>query len=181
MPTHTDWLTGGDRAALAVERIHAAAGDLIARHGMAGLSIDQVAARAGCSRATVYRHVGGKAALRDAVLAGATARIAAGIATAVADLTGAERITGAITAALAAVRADRVATAFLDAAAPREIDRFLASDPRLADAAADLTGARDPQAGRWIVRVVLSMLFWPAGDAAAERAAIERFVLPAFR
>ncbi|WP_156095199.1 TetR/AcrR family transcriptional regulator, partial [Nocardia lijiangensis] len=76
MPGQPDWLAGGDRRALAVERIHAAAADLIAREGMAGLSIDRVAMRAGCSRATVYRYVGGKGALREAVLAGATARIA---------------------------------------------------------------------------------------------------------
>jgi AcrR family transcriptional regulator len=48
-----DWLAGGDRRALAVERIHAAAAELIARNGMAGLNIDHVAAHAGCSRATV--------------------------------------------------------------------------------------------------------------------------------
>ncbi|WP_432279675.1 TetR family transcriptional regulator, partial [Nocardia brasiliensis] len=42
---------------------------MITRDGMARLTIDRVAAQAGCSRATVYRYVGGKSALREAVLA----------------------------------------------------------------------------------------------------------------
>lgn len=38
----------------------------------------------------------------------------------------------------------------------------------------------DPAAGWWIVRVVLSLLFWPATDPATERALVERFVVPNF-
>ncbi|MET8872739.1 TetR/AcrR family transcriptional regulator [Nocardia sp. NPDC004604] len=176
-----DWLAGGHRRDLAIERIHAAAADLIARKGMAGLNIDHVAAAAGCSRATVYRYVGGKSALRDAVLVGATARIAETIRHSAAAHTGPDRITHAILAALTAVRADPVATAFLTATTPAEVDEYLANNPRLADAATQLTGTGDdPIAGQWIVRVVLSLLFWPATDPAAERTLVERYVLPAF-
>ncbi|MEV6340222.1 TetR/AcrR family transcriptional regulator [Nocardia vinacea] len=181
MTGHPDWLAGGQRRDLAIERIHAAAADLIARKGMVGLNIDHVAAAAGCSRATVYRYVGGKSALRDAVLTGATARIAETIGQAVAAHTGPDRITHAILAALAAVRADPVATAFLTTTNPNEVDTYLASNPRLADAATELTGTgEDPLAGQWIVRVVLSLLFWPASDPSAERTLVERYVLPAF-
>ncbi|MEU2257892.1 helix-turn-helix domain-containing protein [Nocardia xishanensis] len=181
MPGQPDWLAGGDRRALAVERIHAAAADLIARDGMAGLSIERVATRAGCSRATVYRYVGGKSELREAVLAAATARIGETIAAAIAGTTGAERVAAAILAALEAVRADRVAIAFLNGAAPREIERFLTGNPRLAQAASTLTATGDdPTAGQWTVRVVLSLLVWPAGDYAAERSLVERFVVPVF-
>ncbi|WP_280406330.1 TetR/AcrR family transcriptional regulator, partial [Nocardia brasiliensis] len=69
MTGQPDWLAGGERRELAVARIHAAATTLITRDGMARLTIDRVAAQAGCSRATVYRYVGGKSALREAVLA----------------------------------------------------------------------------------------------------------------
>ncbi|MEV6561332.1 helix-turn-helix domain-containing protein [Nocardia sp. NPDC051756] len=182
MTRQPDWLVGGDRHQLAVERIHAAAAELIARGGMGGLNIDQVAAQAGCARATVYRYVGGKSALREAVLTGATARIAQTIQRSVAPLDGAERVTQAILGALTAVRADPVAVAFLNASTPQEIDGFLAGNPRLADAAVELTGiaTADPAAGQWIVRVVLSLLFWPATDPATERALVERFVVPNF-
>jgi AcrR family transcriptional regulator len=176
-----DWLAGGDRHALAVERIHAAAAELIARNGMAGLNIDQVAAHAGCSRATIYRYVGGKSALREAVLTAATTRIASTIQRSIAALTGPDRIARAILAALDAVRADPVAVAFLAATTPQEVDKYLAGNPRLADAATTLTATtNDPAAGQWIVRVVLSLLFWPASDPTSERALVDRFVLPAF-
>ncbi|MEV0294658.1 TetR/AcrR family transcriptional regulator [Nocardia sp. NPDC050710] len=132
-------------------------------------------------RATVYRYVGGKSQLREAVLAGATARVADSIRSTIAALTGPERVAGAILAAVRAVRADPVAMAYLTATSPREVDRFLASNPRLADAATTLTGTDgEPVAGQWIVRVVLSLLFWPAADAATERALVERFVVPVF-
>lgn len=181
MTGQSDWLAGGHRRDLAVERIHAAAADLIARKGLAGLNIDYVAAEAGCSRATVYRYVGGKSALRDAVLAEATARLAETIQRSVDAHTGPERIIHAILAALAAVRADPVATAFLATTSPAEVDVYLAGNPRLADTATTLAGiGDDPSAGQWIVRVVLSLLFWPATDPAAERALVERYVLPAF-
>jgi hypothetical protein len=52
----------------------------------------------------------------------------------------------------------------------------------LAGFATELTGLtdRDPQAALWVVRVVLSLLFWPVGDSATERQVVQRFVAPAF-
>ena len=48
--------------------------------------------------------------------------------------------------------------------------------------ATDLTGLTedDPQAAYWVVRVVLSLLYWPAGDDETERRVVQRFVAPAF-
>lgn len=51
------------------ERILAAAIELISRDGLRGMSMDEVATRAGVSRATVYRLYQGKDALFDALLA----------------------------------------------------------------------------------------------------------------
>ncbi len=70
-----DWLVGGDRREAASERIYAAATDLITRDGLDAFDIDRLAARVHCSRATIYRHVGGKAEIRDAVVFRAAARI----------------------------------------------------------------------------------------------------------
>src|SRR2546427_729157 len=49
------------------DRILAAAGELVAEGGLAGLSLDEAANRSGVSRATVYRLYPGKAALFRAV------------------------------------------------------------------------------------------------------------------
>ena len=70
-----DWLVGGDRRSAAAERIYDAATDLIAHDGMDAFDIDILAARVHCSRATIYRHAGGKAEIRDAVLIRSAARI----------------------------------------------------------------------------------------------------------
>jgi len=54
---------GADVPAASSARITAAAAELVAERGLAGLSLDEVAHRAGVSRATVYRLYPGKSAL----------------------------------------------------------------------------------------------------------------------
>ena len=100
----SDWLVGGDRRTAAAERIYAAATDLLAHDG--ALDVDMLAARVHCSRATIYRHAGGKNEIRDAVVARAAARIVEAVRMAVDGLSGAERISTAITVALGRIRAD---------------------------------------------------------------------------
>ncbi len=92
----SDWLVGGDRGTAAAERIYDAATDLMAHHGLEALDVDTLASRVHCSRATIYRHVGGKAEIREAVLIRAAARIIATVRAAVDHLTGSERIVTAI-------------------------------------------------------------------------------------
>jgi AcrR family transcriptional regulator len=61
---------GTDMPAAPGGRILATAAELVAERGLAGLSLDEVAARSGASRATVYRLYPGKAALfKEVVLA----------------------------------------------------------------------------------------------------------------
>lgn len=177
-----DWLVGDNRRRLAVRRIIDGAADLIARDGIDAVDIDAIAESVGCSRATVYRYVGGKSALADAVLADAGARIAEDVARQVKPLDGAERVVVAMTASLAAVRSDRVAGQMIDRITPKTVTRMLIGSPELTSIAKELTGmADDPLAAQWIVRVVLSFLFWPAADDAIERRIIERFVAESFR
>ena len=60
---------GAEPPPSAAGRILAAAAELVAERGLGGLSLDEVAARSGASRATVYRLYPGKAALfRDVVM-----------------------------------------------------------------------------------------------------------------
>jgi AcrR family transcriptional regulator len=59
---------GAEMPPSAERRILAAAAELVAERGLGGLSLDEVAARSGASRATVYRLYPGKAALFRAVV-----------------------------------------------------------------------------------------------------------------
>jgi AcrR family transcriptional regulator len=176
-----DWLIGGDRRNVAIERIYAAATELMARHGPDAFDIDALASRVHCSRATIYRYAGGKAQIRDAVVARASARIIESVRQAVEKLSGAERVVTAITVALKLIRSDPLSQLMFTPARANQIVSF-AESPQLAGFATDLTGLtdRDPQAGQWVVRVVLSLLYWPIEDAHVERQIVQRFVAPAF-
>ena len=52
----------------------------------------------------------------------------------------------------------------------------------IARLATELTGiaADDPAAAKWIVHLVMSMIYLPLGDSRMEREMLQRFVAPAF-
>lgn len=168
----------GDRHAAAAERIYAAAAEMMRHSGFDEIDIDALAAMVHCSRATVYRHAGTKAQIRDAVLARSAARIVETVRAAVAGRTGADRVQTAIFVALDEIRADPLAAAVV--AAPGA--RSLTASDTVMGYAAEFAGVtdEDPEAAAWIVRVVLALLFWPAADTAAEQRLVRRFVAPAF-
>ena len=178
----SDWLVGGDRGAAAAERIYAAATDVIAHDGFEAFDIDSLAARVHCSRATIYRHVGGKAEIRDAVLVRAATRIVEKVRRAVHDLSGSERIVTAITVALTEIRSDPLGQLMINSIRGAEERTWLTESPTVAGFASDLNGLTedDTAAAQWIVRVVLSLLYWPIGDGEVERQMLQRFVSPAF-
>lgn len=176
-----DWLVGGDRRAIATERIYAAATDMIMREGPDAFDIDALAGRVRCSRATIYRYAGGKADIRDAVVARSAARIIETVRQTVDTMTGPERVVTAITLALKLIRADPLGQLMFSPVRANEIV-WLTGSPMLAGFAADLAGLAegDPLSAQWVVRVVLSLLYWPVGDDRAERQLVQRFVAPAF-
>ncbi|MGB3473578.1 MAG: TetR/AcrR family transcriptional regulator [Mycobacterium sp.] len=180
--TGHDWLVGEDRRTAGAERIYTAAMDLVIRDGLDALDIDVLAARVHCSRATIYRHAGGKAEIRDAVLARAAARIVDTVRQAVAGRSGAERVVAAIAAALQRIRSDPLVQPMVGSVRGAQEMTRLAASPMVAGFARDLSGLSedDRQAAQWVVRVVLSLLCWPIGDAEAEQQILERFVAPAF-
>jgi AcrR family transcriptional regulator len=180
--TRSDWLVGGDRRTAAAERIYDAAIELIARDGMAALDVDTLAARVHCSRATIYRHAGGKGEIREAVLVRAAASIVATVRNAVEGLSGAERIARAITVALRQIRSHPLGQSMISSLRSGHGMAWLTESPVVAGFATDLNGLTDDDtdAVQWIVRVVMSMLYWPVEDADTERRMLERFVLPAF-
>lgn len=178
----SDWLVGGERRTLATERIYDAATDLIAREGLDAFDVDTLAARVHCSRATIYRHVGGKGEIRDAVVVRSAASIVDTVREAVEGLSGPERIATAITVALRSIRSHPLGDSLVDSLRSGRGMTWLAESPAVAEFATDLNGLtdNDTEAAAWILRVVLSMLCWPADDTDAERQVVDRFVLPAF-
>lgn len=76
----------------------------LASHGVAGTTVDAVAAQAGVSRATVYRYVGGKNEIVEAVIGREAEAVLARVATVLASSTGpAMAIADSVAAALTAV------------------------------------------------------------------------------
>lgn len=172
-----DWLAGGSRRAMAEERIYAVATELFLEHGFDEVSIDDVAAGAGCSRATLYRYVGGKSALVDGVIARAAVGVTTRVARATAKLSGPRRISEAILVAVGIIRADPMISHWFANVGSSSRNAYLSGSPVVAEmASAVLGGVPDDDAAGWIVRVVLALIEWPFPDAAAERRVIERFV-----
>jgi AcrR family transcriptional regulator len=180
--TRSDWLVGGDRRTAAAERIYDAATDLIARNGMDAFDIDALAARVHCSRATIYRCAGGKARIRDAVMERAAARIVNAVRQAVDGLSDHERIITAITVALAEIRSDPLSALMFNSIRGTQGRAWLTGSPIVARFAKELNGLTDDdtEAVQWIVRVVLSLLYWPVGDDQLEHQMVRRFITPAF-
>lgn len=178
-----DWLLGGDRREAAAERIYEAATELIARDGLNALDIDKLASRVHCSRATIYRYVGGKTEIRNAVVRRTAHRIVDSVRAAVEPLSGVERLVTAIMLTIKQIRADPLCQLMVGSirGGTRQV-AWLAESPLTAQFATDLAGLAggDPQAAKWVVRVVLSLVYWPGDDEEAERRLVQNFVAPAF-
>ncbi|BAW04697.1 TetR family transcriptional regulator [Nocardia seriolae] len=172
-----DWLAGGVRRSVASDRIVGVATELFQARGFDHVGMDEVAGAVGCSRATLYRHFPGKAALFDAVMAKSAMRVAERVTAAVRRYDGSRRIVEAILASVAAVRSDPVLAKGFAGSRAGGSDGAFASSPELGRIATLLTGiAPDDEAAQWIVRMVLTLLTWPLADAASERRMVERFI-----
>jgi AcrR family transcriptional regulator len=176
-----DWLVGRDRHSEAAERIYAAAADLMSRQGYDAFNIDTLAAAVHCSPATIYRHTGGKTAIRDAVLGLQTERILESVRDAIAGLTGSERIVTATTVALQRLRADPLAQ-IMRSMATLPGDEWLSDSPMVTRFANEMVGLStpDPLAAQWLIRAFLALWYWPLQDADAEHQMVRRFLGPPY-
>ena len=176
-----DWLTGGDRHDKATEQIYEVAAKLAAVQGLDRLSIEAIASRAGCSKATVYRHTGGKIAIRDGLLVRAMARVLNSVRQQVRSMAGEERVVAAILLSVRAVRTDPVFAAMTRRTpAARVLEQKILNSPALPATAAELAGLPpdDSLAAQWLVQLMIALLFFPASDPVAEEAIVRRFVAP---
>lgn len=175
-----DWLVGQDRRAAAAERIYAAAADIISRSGYDGFTIEALAAEVHCSPATIYRHAGGKTAIRDAVVMLHANRIVDTVREAIKGLRGRDRVVAATLAALDRMHSDPLVHLMRTMHLGPDSEWLMTSPAVLGFAAQMLGRDDDPLAAQWLIRVFLSLWCWPLKDRAAERELVERFLGSSF-
>ena len=164
----------------------------VARHGVAKLTVDDIAREAGCSRATLYRSFPSKRALLEAAVASEGAAIAARlVAVAESAPTFADAVTDVVVDGARALR-EHAALAFVAAHEPALLHPHLSvagGDRFLGLAAEQLTSAfarfaDDPRrAAEWTTRLGLCLVWFPdppvdVTDRAAVHAYVSAFVTP---
>ena len=185
MPT-TDWLSDA-RGELAADRILDAAAAVFAADGFAAARMADIADRAGCSRATLYRNFSSRHALRRAFVNRETLRIIASVQPGDPRSTDlADRLLDGLLDALRRVRADAVLAAWFTRG-DLSIAADLSDQDEILDAIAGgmlaSAGVSDRSEGRrrarWLVRSFTSFLVLPEADPDEERRLIADFVVPA--
>ncbi len=142
-----DWLVGPDRRDVASERIYAAAADLISRNGFDTFTIEALAKKAHCSPATIYRHVGGKTAIRDALTERLSARVVAAVRETIRDLQGADRVVTAVVVGLQHIRAEPLGRLMMGSAPHADDVAWLIASPVIADLAEEMIGGSAARPG----------------------------------
>jgi AcrR family transcriptional regulator len=180
-----DWLSAR-RVEVAADRILDAAEQLFTRHDPGSVGMNEIARAAGCSRATLYRYFENREALRTAYVHRETYRLYDAIRDQISGIDDArERLVAGIATTLRMVRESPALAAWFATTQPpiggemAEQSELIAA---LAAAFVNSLGADDPTTvesrGRWLVRVITSLLIFPGRDAADERAMVEEFVVP---
>lgn len=184
MTARASWLRQA-RGELAAEAILDAAGEVWRRHGVAAMGMGDIAAAAGCSRATIYRYFEDRHALQLAFVHRESRRIWAEIG---AELSGMEdpeqRVVHGVLAAVDRVRRTPTLQAWF-APGDASMSSQLANHSPVIEGlvAAFLAGSRQPddehhRRARWLVRVILSFLAVPGADREDEQLLLARFVAP---
>jgi AcrR family transcriptional regulator len=172
-----DWLAEGGRLKVGRERIFHIAARLITERGVDHVTPEDVAAQAGCSRATLYRYVKGKAGILEGVVTAditSAARRAAEMKT---EAGGRNGLVDAIVAAVEAIRSQPELADAVKQSSNGQTRRYLVS-PRTINLAIAATGF--PPLGdldaQVAARFVWSLVDFPLDDRAAERRLVEHFL-----
>ncbi len=180
-----DWLSER-RTEVAADRILDAAEELFTRHDPASIGMNEIAKAAGCSRATLYRYFDNRDALRTAYVHRETRRLSETIKDQIAAVEDPrQRLVAGITTTLRLVRESPALAGWFAITRP-PIGGELAEQSdviaALAAAFVNSLGTDHPATvesrGRWLVRVITSLLMFPGRDLADEQAMVEEFVVP---
>ncbi|UXA16802.1 TetR/AcrR family transcriptional regulator [Mycobacterium sp. SMC-4] len=180
-----DWL-GTRRTEVAADRILDAAGELFATKEAATVGMHEIAAAAGCSRATLYRYFENREALYTAFVNRESYRLYREMTdqiTAIRDPR--QRLIEGMLSSLRNVRTSpTLASWFADTQRP--IGGEMAEQSQVVSALTEAfvisLGSDDPELvahrARWLVRVMMSLLVFPGRDEDDERSMLEEFVVP---
>jgi len=183
--SHTRWSRHADED-VAVDKLLDAAGRAFTEVGVGKATMVDVAAAAGCSRATLYRYFPNQEALHLAYVHRATLRTATYLA--------GERRAGApnsladrVITGIASVRSDAAMSEWFEPenlAVPIKVSQ---NSELLRSMSAALLAELGPQPlsqdelerrAEWLLRSIISLLAMPGRDAASERAMVESFLVP---
>jgi AcrR family transcriptional regulator len=180
-----DWLAAR-RTEVAADRILDAANDLFARQEAVTVGMNEIAAAAGCSRATLYRYFENREALYTAYVHRESYRLYREMTEQIMSVTDpAERLIEGMITSLRNVR-ESPALASWFATTQRPIGAEMAEQSQvikalteafvvsLAPDDADVVERR----ARWLVRVMSSLLVFPGHDEADEREMLREFLVP---
>lgn len=179
----SDWLAQR-RVEAAAERILDAAEELFNYRDAASVGMNDIAAAAGCSRATLYRYFENRDVLYTAYVHRETHRLFAEIGEQLAGIADPHRrVTEGALAALHRVReTPSLASWFASSARPIGGEMGERSEVIRALTEAFLASMGDQTdaelRARWLVRVLISLLQFPGRDDDDERLMLERFVVP---
>ena len=180
-----NWLAAR-RSEVAADRILDAAAELFAHRDVSGVGMHEIARAAGCSRATLYRYFENREALHTAFVHRETYRLHETI---IQQINGVqdpgERLVAAVMAGLRLVRASPALSSWfvtslppLGAAIAEQDDVVKAVTAAFLTSFAPDEPALVQRRGRWLVRVMTSLLVFPGDDEADERAMVQEFVVP---
>ena len=184
--TATSWLRA-ERTSFVAEQILDAAGRLFAEHGVAAVTMADVAGAVGCSRATLYRYVENRDALRVAFVHREARRIGSLVAAELVGVTDPrQRLVDAMATSLRLVRSDDTLAGWFTEGDAGLSARLAQSSTVIEELVAgflrgDADGAGDPVVRRraqWVVRVLVSLLADPEPSEDEERLLIAEFVAP---
>lgn len=150
------------------EQILDAAAVLFAERGVNAVGMGEVAAAAGCSRATLYRYFADRHELHRAFVHREARRIGRLLPT--------DDLTEAVLTAVREVRGRPELLAWFGTA-DAGTTASLALSSEVIDGLG-LSAVGDPDLARWLVRVIVSLLMVPGRDEAEERRLVARFVVP---
>jgi len=146
--------------------------------------MSDIAAAAGCSRATLYRYFENREALHTAYVSREAREVNLQLAAVVGTVKDpGERLLDALTHALRLVRKNPALSAWFartpigaDAAEESEVVQALTTGFLLSLEPEDVPAAQ--RRARWLVRILTSLLIVPGRDADDERAMLREFVVP---
>lgn len=181
----SDWLSR-PRSLDAAERILDAAAELFAARGVAETQMGDIAKAAGCSRATLYRYFDSRRAVRLAYVHREARRVGAAVGAEIADIDDpGQRLVAGVLASVRMVRADPLLIAWFNPGDAGLTLDLAQNSPVIEAIGGSLLGS-DPermphgsaQLGRWLTRIIVSLLTVPGRDEADERDLLERFLAP---